>query len=177
MRPAPSAAPPPQQAHLDFPRPASNPHPTAPPPLLALPVASLGSRFRAARRDGGFIALGFGLAAAASYAAGAELVFNRAALAAGVIGLTLLPLFYAALFLLYTAGTPGMVAARLRLVDFDGRPASRARRLARVLATVPSAGTFLLGFLWAVVDEERLTWHDRISETCLTAKTAPRPRA
>ena len=56
----------------------------------------------------------------------------------------------------------------LRLVDFNGRPASRAQRVGRVLASVAGGGSFFLGFLWAVVDEEHLTWHDRMSETCLT---------
>jgi len=32
-----------------------------------------------------------------------------------------------------------------------------------------SAGTLFLGFLWALWDEDGLTWHDRLSRTYLTA--------
>jgi len=32
-----------------------------------------------------------------------------------------------------------------------------------------SAGTLFLGFLWAIWDEDALTWHDRLSRTYLTS--------
>jgi hypothetical protein len=32
-----------------------------------------------------------------------------------------------------------------------------------------SAGTFFLGFLWSMWDEDQLTWHDRLSRTYLSA--------
>jgi hypothetical protein len=31
-----------------------------------------------------------------------------------------------------------------------------------------SAGTFMLGYLWALWDEDHLCWQDRISQTYLT---------
>jgi uncharacterized RDD family membrane protein YckC len=39
--------------------------------------------------------------------------------------------------------------------------------LLRASGYVLSAGTFFLGFLWAMWDEDELTWHDRISHTYL----------
>jgi uncharacterized RDD family membrane protein YckC len=57
----------------------------------------------------------------------------------------------------------------LRLVNFDGQPASRPERLWRLLGSIVSAGSFLLGFLWAAMDDERFSWHDRMSRTFLTA--------
>jgi uncharacterized RDD family membrane protein YckC len=33
-----------------------------------------------------------------------------------------------------------------------------------------SAGTLFLGFLWAMWDEDELTWHDRLSRTYLSAE-------
>jgi hypothetical protein len=30
-----------------------------------------------------------------------------------------------------------------------------------------SAGTFFLGFFWALWDEDAMTWHDRLSRTYL----------
>jgi hypothetical protein len=34
---------------------------------------------------------------------------------------------------------------------------------------VLSAGAFFLGFLWAMWDEDALTWHDRLSHTYLSS--------
>jgi len=31
-----------------------------------------------------------------------------------------------------------------------------------------SGGTAFLGYLWALWDEDKLTWHDRISQTYIT---------
>jgi uncharacterized RDD family membrane protein YckC len=83
-------------------------------------------------------------------------------------GSLVLALLYGLLFYLVTGGTPGMKAAGLRLVNFDGKTPSRRERLWRVLGAVVSAGSFLIGFLWAAVDEEKLYWHDHISKTFLT---------
>jgi uncharacterized RDD family membrane protein YckC len=33
-----------------------------------------------------------------------------------------------------------------------------------------SAGTFFLGFLWALWDSDELTWHDRLSRTYLSVE-------
>jgi uncharacterized RDD family membrane protein YckC len=51
------------------------------------------------------------------------------------------------------------------------RPSPR-QLLLRSLGYVLSAGTFLLGFVWACWDEDHLTWHDRISRTYLTSADA-----
>ena len=61
--------------------------------------------------------------------------------------------------------TPGMRLARLRLVNFDGRPATRGQRLRRQVAYFTSLISVGLGIVWALVDEESLSWHDHISKT------------
>ena len=83
-------------------------------------------------------------------------------------GLVLVVL-YGLLFVVRSERTPGMCRAGLRLVDFDGAPAARRQRLWRLIGVVVSGGSFLLGFLWAALDEEKLYWHDHISRTFLTA--------
>jgi uncharacterized RDD family membrane protein YckC len=116
--------------------------------------------------------------------AGAELLFLAALLlipylgvaAAPLVGLLagiacgslLLVFLYAFLFVFGSGVTPGMKQTGLRLVTFDGLPAPRSRRFWRILGGVVSAGSFLIGFLWAAADEERLYWHDHISKTYLT---------
>jgi uncharacterized RDD family membrane protein YckC len=72
---------------------------------------------------------------------------------------------YEFLFVVYTGSTPGLRALRLRLVRFDGSPVGRRTRRWRVLASFLSACSLGLGYLWSVLDEDRLCWHDRITRT------------
>ncbi len=61
--------------------------------------------------------------------------------------------------------TLGMRPWRLRVVAVDGgRPGMRALLVRYVVASISLllAGT---GFWWAWVDRDRLTWHDRVSNT------------
>jgi uncharacterized RDD family membrane protein YckC len=53
----------------------------------------------------------------------------------------------------------------LRLLNFDGRPPTREQRMLRLGASFLSVLSAGLGLLWALVDEESLTWHDHISQT------------
>ncbi|HEX9112371.1 MAG TPA: RDD family protein [Terriglobales bacterium] len=72
---------------------------------------------------------------------------------------------YEFLFVVYTGSTPGLRALRLRLVRFDGSPVGRRVRRWRVLASFLSACSLGLGYLWSVLDEDGLCWHDRITHT------------
>jgi uncharacterized RDD family membrane protein YckC len=80
---------------------------------------------------------------------------------------------YQFLFVVYTGSTPGLRVLRLRLVRFDGSPASRRVRRWRVLASFLSACSLGLGYLWSILDEDGLCWHDRITHTHIQ----PRDRA
>jgi len=74
---------------------------------------------------------------------------------------------YEFLFMVYTGSTPGLRLARLQLVRFDGSPVPRRVRRWRVLASYLSAFSLALGYLWSVLDEDGLCWHDRITRTHL----------
>ena len=76
-------------------------------------------------------------------------------------------LMYQYLFLVYSACTPGMQFAQLELCTFNGGPVSLSLRRWRALASVLSAFALGLGYVWAFVDEDRLGWHDRMTQTCL----------
>ena len=81
------------------------------------------------------------------------------------------PIMWAAyefLFTVYTGSTPGLRLAHLRLVKFDGSATSRRIRRWRVLASYLSAVALGLGYLWSVLDEDGLCWHDRITHTHLS---------
>lgn len=76
-------------------------------------------------------------------------------------------LLYQYLFLVYSAGTPGMQMAQLELCTFKGEPVSVTLRRWRALASLLSGCSIGLGFVWAFVDEDTLGWHDRITQTHL----------
>jgi uncharacterized RDD family membrane protein YckC len=72
---------------------------------------------------------------------------------------------YEFLLVVYTGSTPGLRVVRLRLAAFDGSPLTRRTRRWRVLASFLSAFSAGLGYLWCVLDQDGLCWHDRITRT------------
>ena len=82
-------------------------------------------------------------------------------------------LIYQYLFLVYSSGTPGMYLAQLELCTFKGEPVSLSLRRWRALASLLSAFAVGLGFAWALVDEDTLGWHDRITQTHLRRSGDP----
>lgn len=70
-------------------------------------------------------------------------------------------------FLVYCGRTPGIWAAKLHLARFDGHAVSRSLRRWRVLASVMSLASLGLGYAWTFLDEDQLSWHDRITKTHL----------
>jgi uncharacterized RDD family membrane protein YckC len=73
--------------------------------------------------------------------------------------------FYRSLFILAGGDSPGMRWAGLRLVTFDGDAPTVQDRFMRVAWGAFSTLPLGLGLLWALVDQERLTWHDLLSKT------------
>jgi uncharacterized RDD family membrane protein YckC len=61
--------------------------------------------------------------------------------------------------------TLGMRAWRLRAELADGSPMDWTHALMRFAFAIVSLLAFGIGFLWMLVDRERLTWHDRLSKT------------
>jgi len=93
-------------------------------------------------------------------------------LLAGIAGAVaaLLWIAYQFLFVVYIGATPGLRAARLRLLQFDGSPVSRRTRRWRVLSSFLSAFSAGLGYLWCLLDQDSLCWHDRMSRTYVQAR-------
>jgi uncharacterized RDD family membrane protein YckC len=75
---------------------------------------------------------------------------------------------YFALFTIFGGTTPGMMLRGLQVVSFSGEPPTPKQMLLRSVGYLLSAGTFFLGFLWAMWDSDELTWHDRLSQTYLS---------
>ena len=82
-----------------------------------------------------------------------------------------LAVVYFGLFTLLGSQTPGMQHYGLRVVNFEGTKPTSTQALWRAFGYGVSTGSLLLGFLWALADESRLTWHDHISQTFITDRT------
>ncbi len=101
---------------------------------------------------------------------GQELVWTSQMLLSYVAAAVVISLFYRVLYCLGNGDTPGVRWAGLRMVDFDGRVPTRRQRFQRLAGGCVGALAAGLGLLWALFDEERLTWHDHMSETFPTAR-------
>jgi uncharacterized RDD family membrane protein YckC len=75
---------------------------------------------------------------------------------------------YQFMFHLYAGETPGMRFAHLRLCDFQREMPEWEQRKKRALYSTFSCVSIGVGYLWALVDEDTLCWHDRASRTYLT---------
>jgi uncharacterized RDD family membrane protein YckC len=127
--------------------------------------ASIGQRALAALVDGAVIASA--LASCAAIFLRLNPVGPPLPLFAGVLA-AIAVLFlgaYEYLLVVYTGSTPGLRIVRLRLASFDGAPVNRRVRRWRVLASFLSAFSAGLGYLWCLLDQDALCWHDRISHT------------
>jgi len=144
------------------------PLPSGPQIEVPLPVAFIGPRFVASLVDIVVVLLAASVFVGMNWSTLWNLPHGKplyAGLATVPVALWLL---YEYVFMVYCGQTPGMRWLHLRLSRFDGRrPHSRNRRR-RALFTMLSAASLGLGFLWAVVDEDMLCWHDRITQTFVT---------
>ncbi len=137
------------------------------------PVATPTHRLVASVIDGVIILFGFGLLVTlfellgGSFGAGKSLWIGLAA------ALALVSMLYGLIWAIAGRETAGMRLTDLQLITFDGfqvDPRSRALRFASTWLSFCSGG---LGILWAVADEENLTWHDHISKTFPTVREVP----
>lgn len=90
------------------------------------------------------------------------------------LGRALYQIFLLAIGFFYFTGfwvrggqTLGLRTWKLRLVARDGGSATWTQATQRFVLALVSWLCLGLGFLWALVDREKLTWHDRFSDTRL----------
>jgi len=191
--PTPETLPPPSDATIAFetpprpaPPPAAVPRPTPPAPALRaatppppaavptsaveFPLAGVGARFLALIVDGLIVSLpGIGVGIPTVFLLRANL--QMALLAVIGIALAVLLCFILALWNdVYLPATRGYSLGKkmlgLRIYTVDGQsPIGMGKAVVRFLGRIPSGMCLYLGYLWALFDERRQTWHDKFAGT------------
>jgi len=133
------------------------------------PVASMDERRIAAVIDTACLLFAYGGFLALFGSLGGQFTFSKMSATVYTIAFAIVYFQYFFLFTVFGGTTPGMMLRGLQVVDFSGETASPRKLLLRAAGYLLSAGTFFIGFLWAMWDEDELTWHDRISQTYLSS--------
>jgi len=133
------------------------------------PVASLEQRSWAAVIDAACLLFAYGGFLALFSSLGGQFTLSKLSSEVYAATFAIVYLQYFALFTVFGGTTPGMMFRGLQVSSFSGEAPSPRQMLLRSLGYLISAGTLLIGFVWAWWDEDALTWHDRISHTYLTS--------
>jgi len=133
--------------------------------LLPLHVASLEDRLMAGVVDTALVLIAFLLFVLVFVASTTHPPLGKPAVVYSGVALVSIFLLYQALFFTWSDCTPGMRYARIALCTFDDENPTRKTLHWRIAALFLSAIPLGLGFLWALFDDDRLGWHDRITRT------------
>ncbi len=79
------------------------------------------------------------------------------------VALAVLATLYHLLFFTFSDTTPGMRYARIGLCTFSDDNPTRSAMRRRLFAVALAACPLGIGFFWALLDDDKLGWHDRIS--------------
>jgi uncharacterized RDD family membrane protein YckC len=136
-------------------------------------VAPIVQRATATVLDGVMICLAEGLMLGAlCMSPAASFISSKTLLGLAVFGV-FLAIGYKLIFALAETDSPGTRWAHLKVLNFDGGAPTRNERLARLAGGVLSMAASGLGLIWALVDEETLSWHDHMSKTFAAPNFGP----
>jgi len=131
------------------------------------PAASLRLRRHAALIDGACLAFAYGGFLALFGSLGGHFTLSKLSAMVCFSTFAFVYVQYFGLFTIFGGTTPGMMVSGLQVAGFSGEPPTARQLFWRAVGYMISAGTFFLGFFWALWDEDALTWHDRLSQTYL----------
>lgn len=134
------------------------------------PVAGPMHRAMAAILDASMIFIAFGIFLVIFQIFGGAFAWSKQNIAFFAMALGLISMFYGFVWMLAGRETMGMSWADLRIVNFNGFPPDRKSRALRMVGCWLSFCSGMIGILWALVDEESLTWHDHMSKTFPTLR-------
>lgn len=127
--------------------------------------------------DAGIVFIATGLFVLTFMEAAEEMPQSRMTLVCMLAAGLIFWLLFQYLFLTFQRATPGMNMAQLELCTFAGAATCPVEQQRRALASTLSVCAIGLGFAWALVDEDRLGWHDRISGTHMRMALNAQPSA
>ena len=134
------------------------------------PVASPMHRATAASLDAAIISAACVMFYAIFRFFGGAIVWNKQTIPVIAGAFILIALLYGFCWLLADTETAGMQWTDLKILGFNGFPPERKTRALRMAGCFLSFCSGLIGILWALVDEEGLTWHDHMSKTFPTLR-------
>ena len=137
------------------------------PPSRLYPVASLLERRRAACIDAACLAFAYGGFLALFGSLGGRFTLDKLSAVVCFSTLAFVYVQYFCLFTVFGGTTPGMMVRGLHVASASGDEPTARQLFWRSVGYLISAGTFFLGFFWAIWDEDGMTWHDRLSRTYL----------
>jgi len=128
-------------------------------------IAQMKMRFLAALIDALILLIAGGVYALIFWEVGGGFSSEPLELATtGLIGAFFIMVYFAGCTAMASA-TPGLIWAGLEVITFEGNPPRFTDCLWRGFGYLVSTSALMLGFIWAAVDAEGLTWHDRMSRT------------
>jgi uncharacterized RDD family membrane protein YckC len=133
------------------------------------PVATLRERRRAALIDTACLAFAYGGFLALFGSLGGHFTLSKLSAVVCFSTFAFVYVQYFGLFTIFGGTTPGMMVRGLQVASFTGDAPTAKQLFWRTAGYMISAGTFFLGFFWALWDEDAMTWHDRLSRTYLAA--------
>lgn len=136
-------------------------------PILV--AAPLGPRLMAGVLDAAMLLLCAGIFVVIFLLVGGRLHLRPLTLAIAGLAAAIVTACYFGVFTAFTYSTPGQHAMGLTVRNLNGGDAPNfSRAMLRGLGYVLSASSLMLGFVWAFMDSDELTWQDHISGTFLT---------
>ncbi len=139
---------------------------------LPLSPALLKQRFVAGLLDALVLLLGATLFALIFWRSGGHLTLGQFDVVVLVSIAVFFILTYFGVFTALTSSTPGLLWMGLEVRNFRGERPSSGESFWRAFGYLVSMSALMQGFVWALVDSEALTWHDRMSGT-LCVSVAP----
>ena len=92
----------------------------------------------------------------------------------GIFGVTTIVLYYS-FFVSFAGQTPGKALIGIRVIPISGEKISFTRAIFRYFLYFFSAIPLGLGFLWIIIDDRRMAWHDKIARTYVLYAWEARP--
>ncbi len=129
------------------------------------PVAPAAVRLHAATLDAIFLTIGIAAAGIPFYLMGGRFVPSAKAILPYAATLAALGLFYHLFWCVLGRESAGMRCLGLRVLTFDGHPPTWQQRVGRLVLACFDVSAVGLGLVWALIDDEGLTWHDHLSKT------------